>query len=95
MTWPRVSFAIALFTAVVAAPALASPRPFQRRPYFEPNAGQAEGPVRFPLRTSSGTLFFTGSEVVLASSPASPLRFDSWTPIPTPEWTAPSGVREP
>lgn len=74
MTGSHVSSAVALSAALIAGPALASTRPFQTTPYFEPNAGQAEGATRFLLRTGPGTFFFTGSEVVLASSTTSPLR---------------------
>lgn len=74
MTCSRVSSALALSALLVAAPALAKAGPIQAAPFFEPNAGQSEGPARFLLRTSPATFFFTGSEVVLASSTASPLR---------------------
>jgi len=75
MTLLRSRAAWLAFTAVFAAtPALAQGRPIQRTPFFEPNAGQAEGPARFLLRTTPATFFFAGSEVVLASSTASPLR---------------------
>jgi hypothetical protein len=75
MTRLRSRAAWLAFTAVLAAtPALAQGRPLQAPPFFEPNAGQAEGPARFLLRTTPATFFFTGSEVVLASSTAAPLR---------------------
>ena len=74
MTGSHVSYALALSTALIAGPAIAATPPFQRTPYFEPNAGQAGSAAHFLLRTGPGTFFFTGSEVVLASSTASPLR---------------------
>jgi hypothetical protein len=74
MTCSRVSSALALFALLAATPALAKAGPIQRTPFFEPNAGQTDARARFLLRTGEGTFFFTGSEVVLASSKASPLR---------------------
>jgi beta-propeller repeat-containing protein len=65
---------IALTALLAAAPARAAARPIQAAPFFEPNAGQAGADARFLLRTGTGTFFFTGAEVVMASSTASPLR---------------------
>jgi hypothetical protein len=65
----------ALLALLVVPPSVrAAGRPLQVAPFFEPNAGQAGAEARFLLRTGTGTFFFAGSEVVMASSTASPLR---------------------
>jgi hypothetical protein len=59
---------------IAASPALASAGSRQIACFFEPNAGQADARARFLMRTGTGTVFFTGSEVAVTAPDASPSR---------------------
>jgi hypothetical protein len=58
----------ALLGILGMVPALAAAEPRRLPAAFEPNAGQTDPSVRYSLRTSLGTYFFTSSGMVLAPS---------------------------
>ena len=75
MTYLRFRAACLAVAVLAASPALPfAPTQPAMAPFFEPNAGQADPRARFLMRTGQGAVFLGGSEVVLASTTAPPLR---------------------